>query len=152
VDIVAIIERAGVPIVERVLAEDIRATIGDVAGRRSIILNRNYKIASAGERRWVLAEELGHIMLEHRLVNSTARGTRVVGLLEARRVGYEREARTSAAELLMPFGEVSRRWFALLPEQPEAAVEERVKRLADEFGVTRSAMRVRLQQMKIIEQ
>jgi hypothetical protein len=37
---------------------------------------------SAGERRWVLAEELGHVLLEHRLVDSTAPGTRIVGLLE----------------------------------------------------------------------
>jgi Zn-dependent peptidase ImmA (M78 family) len=152
VDIDLIIEHAGVPVVERGLAGDIRATIGDVAGRRSIILNRNYRMSSAGERRWILAEELGHIMLGHRLVNSTAPGTRGVGLLEARRVGYEREARAFAAELLMPFREVSDRWFALLGLQPEAGVDHRVKRLAADLGVTRAAMRVRLRQMRIIEQ
>ncbi|HLY21553.1 MAG TPA: hypothetical protein VKT83_03710 [bacterium] len=66
---------------------------------------------------------------------------------------YEREARAFAAELLMPFGEVRQRWFALLAERPtvgELSTEERVKRLAGQFGVTPSAMRVRLEQMKLV--
>jgi hypothetical protein len=50
----------------------------------------------------------------------------------------------------MPFAEVSRRWFGLLRERPEGGVDERVARLGTEFGVTRSAMRVRLQQMRIL--
>jgi hypothetical protein len=49
VDIDAIIER-GVPVVERVVEADVRATVGDVAGGRSIILNRAYGISSAGEQ------------------------------------------------------------------------------------------------------
>jgi Zn-dependent peptidase ImmA (M78 family) len=105
------------------------------------------------ERRWVLAEELGHILLGHRLVESTVPGKAAMGLLEERRLLYEREARTFAAELLMPFFEVRKRWFALSQERPvegELSQEDRVKRLADEFGVTPAAMRVRLQQMKLL--
>jgi hypothetical protein len=63
VDVGAIIERGGVSVVERALDKNLRATVGDVAGRRAIILNRNYSIRSSGERRWILAEELGHILL-----------------------------------------------------------------------------------------
>jgi hypothetical protein len=37
VDVQAIIELAGVPVVERVLIDEMRSSIGDVAGRRSII-------------------------------------------------------------------------------------------------------------------
>jgi Zn-dependent peptidase ImmA (M78 family) len=147
VDMDAIIERAGVPVVERALGEGVRATVGDIAGRRSIILNRRHPISSPGERRWILAEELGHVLLDHQLVDSTVPGKAVIGLLEPRRLVYEREARAFAAELLMPFGEVSRRWFALLRERPvegELGTEERVKRLADEFGVTPSAEQMRL--------
>jgi hypothetical protein len=58
VDIEAIIDLAGVPVVERVLLDGIRGTIGDVAGRRAIILNRHHRFSSQQERRWVLAEEL----------------------------------------------------------------------------------------------
>ncbi len=148
----AVIQAAGVPVVERALEEGVRATIGDVAGRRSIILNRDYQIRSAGERRWILAEELGHVVLGHRLVNSDAPGTRVVGLREWRRVLHEREARAFAAELLMPFADVSRRWFASLRARPEQDSAERARRLASEFGVTPSAMRVRLEQMGILRQ
>jgi Zn-dependent peptidase ImmA (M78 family) len=76
-----------------------------------------------------------------------------LGLLEERRLLYEREARAFAAELLMPFAEVRRRWFAISQEHPvegELSTEGRVKRLAEEFAVTPAAMRVRLQQMKLI--
>ena len=37
------------------------------------------------------------------------------------------------------------------PVEGELSLEVRVKRLAEEFGVTTTAMRVRLQQMKLIE-
>src|SRR6202011_1513706 len=76
-----------------------------------------------------------------------------MGLLEERRIIYEREARAFAAELLMPFFEVRKRWFAISQERPvegELSVESRIERLATEFGVTPAAMRVRLQQTKLI--
>ena len=153
VDVEAIIDLAGVPVVERVLLDGIRGTIGDVAGQRSIILNRHHRFSSQQERRWVLAEELGHVLLAHRLVESPQPGKSTIGLLEERRILYEREARAFAAELLMPFFEVRRRWFAISQDRPvegELSLEDRVKRLADEFGVTPAAMRVRLQQMRLI--
>jgi Zn-dependent peptidase ImmA (M78 family) len=143
---------AGVPVVERVLVDGVRGTIGDVAGQRSIILNRHHRFSSQQERRWVLAEELGHVLLGHRLVESTVPGKPTMGLLEERRLLYEREARILAAELLMPFFEVRKRWFALSQERPvegELSQEDRVKRLGDEFGVT-PAMRVPLHQMRLI--
>jgi hypothetical protein len=49
--------------------------------------------------------------------------------------------------------EVRRRWFAISQERPvegELSLEDRVKRLAEEFAVTPAAMRVRLQQMRLI--
>ena len=96
----------------------------------------------------MLAEELGHVLLGHRLVESTQPGKPSIGLKEQRRILYEREARAFAAELLMPFGEVRRRWFGLSPQGMN--IEEMVRRLAEEFRVTPSAMRVRLQQMKTV--
>lgn len=83
----------------------------------------------------------------HRLVERSEPGKPMIGLLEPRRVFYEREARAFAAELLMPFAEVRRRWFAIAQERPvegELSLEARVKRIAEEFGVTPAAMRVRL--------
>ena len=153
VDVQTIIDLAGIPVVERALQDGTRATIGDIAGRRAIILNRKWKFSSENERRFVLAEELGHILMGHKLVESTAPGKPTIGLLEPRRHFYEREAHAFAAELLMPFVEVRRRWFAIAQERPpegELSVEKRVERLAAEFSVTPAAMRIRLQQMKLI--
>lgn len=148
VDVQAIIDLGGIPAVLRALPDDVRATIGDVAGRRSIILNRKWRFSSENEKRWVLAEELGHVLMGHRLVESTEPGKPPIGLLDPRRVSYEKEARAFAAELLMPFAEVRRRWFALSTEGVN--VEEMVRRLADEFEVTPSAMNVRVQQMRLV--
>ncbi len=53
----------------------------------------------------------------------------------------------------MPFFEVRRRWFAVSQEhraEGELNAEERVRRLAEEFGVTPAAMPVRLQQMELV--
>ncbi len=83
----------------------------------------------------------------------SAPGKPTMGLLEERRILYEREARAFAAELLIPFFEVRRRWFVISQERPvegELSLEDRVERLAAEFRVTPAAMRVRLQQMKLI--
>ena len=149
IDVQAIIDLAGIRVLERALPEDTRATIGDVAGGRAIILNRRWRFSSEDERRWVLAEELGHVMLGHKLVESTQPGKPAIGLLEPRRVFYEREARAFAAELLMPFAEVRRRWFGLSPNG--MSVEKMVQQLAKDFGVTPAAMRVRLREMKIVQ-
>lgn len=43
-----------------------------------------------------------HVLLDHKLVNSTVPGRAPIGLLEDQRLIYEREARAFAAELLMP--------------------------------------------------
>ena len=59
-----------------------------------------------------LAEELGYVLMGHRLVESTEPAKPAIGLLEPRRHFYEREARVFAAELLMPFAEVRRRGSA----------------------------------------
>jgi len=61
VDVQAIIERTDIRVVERVLSEGTRGTISDVAGQRTIILNRRHPFSSEEEWRWVLAEELGHV-------------------------------------------------------------------------------------------
>jgi Zn-dependent peptidase ImmA (M78 family) len=92
-------------------------------------------------------------LLGHKLVESTAPGKPTMGLLEERRLIYEVEARVFAAELLMPIREVRHRWVVISREHPpkgELSDEDSVKRLAAEFGVTPAAMRVRLQQMKLM--
>lgn len=151
VDVERLIRAARVALVERDLSDDTRATIGRIGGRRAIILNRRWPFRSEAERRWVLAEELGHVLLDHRLVESTAPGRRQLVLPEEWKTIYEREARAFAAELLMPFEDVRRAWAELtrhpLAPTPE---EDRVRYLARRFGVTPAAMRVRLRELRLL--
>lgn len=55
-----------------------------------IVLNRRYQFTSPAKRLWVLAEELRHVLLEHRLVESNVPSRRP-GLYEPGRAFYERE-------------------------------------------------------------
>lgn len=154
IDVQIIAEALEIPIVERRLPGDVRATIGDIGGRRAIILNRDWHFSSEAERRWVLAEELGHVLMDHRLAESTAPGQPRLGLLEWQRGMYEREAKAFAAELLMPLARVRALWFAESSLQAFSGSEEGeglpIHRLAREFGVTKSAMRVRLEQLRLL--
>jgi len=154
VNVRAVIERAGIPIVEHALPGAVRGTIGDVAGRRAIILNRDWRFSSENERRWVLAEELGHVLLGHELVQSTQPGIAQIGSFEDRRVIYEREARAFAAELLMPVAETRRYWLTADSNRSgvtgEVSTDDIVRTMAQEFGVTPAAMRVRLRELRLI--
>jgi len=47
VDVAGIIESFRIRVVERVLGEETRGTIGDIAGQRAIILNRRWTLASS---------------------------------------------------------------------------------------------------------
>ncbi len=118
-------EASEIALVECRLPEDVRGTMGEIAGRRAIILNRDRQFSSEGERQWVLAEELGHIRLEHQLVESTAPGAHRIGLQEWQRDFYEREARVFAAELLMPLARVRERWFEESAQVGEAQLMQR---------------------------
>ncbi len=156
-DLESIIEVCEISVIERQLPEGVRGTIGEIGGRKAIILNRLWSFSSEGERRWVLAEELGHALLDHRLVESTAPGQPRLGLLEYQRDFYEKEARAFAAELLMPLARVRAQWFeestnlsyALGEEQREETRQRVIRKLAREFGVTATAMRIRLEQLKL---
>jgi len=158
VDLESIIEACEISVVERQLSEGVRGTIGEIGGRKAIILNRFWPFSSEGERRWVLAEELGHVLLAHRLVESTAPGQLRMGLLEYQRDLYEKEARAFAAELLMPLARIRARWFeestnlgyALGEEQREETRKRIIRKLAKEFGVTATAIWIRLEQLKCV--
>jgi hypothetical protein len=96
-------EPIGHPVVDRALPDDTRATIGDIAGRRrSIILNRKWKFSSENERPWVLAEELGHVLLDHKLVEST--DPRQPVAIRARDLPDSRARRTASSRNCRGYG------------------------------------------------
>ena len=156
VDVRKIAEELGYPVVERALPSGQRGTIGR-DGDRIVI-----SIASRGhtdaELRWIVAEELGHAALGHTaLVASSAPGA-APAMPEPRRREEEREARAFAAEILMPAEKVRARFAELAPRidrslgmrQRETETDEVVHLLARMFGVTPTALRFRLQELRLL--
>lgn len=127
-------------------------------GEVALLVNREYAFRSEAERRWVLAEELGHAVLGHlALVASDAPGD-PTALREPDRRRVEEAARAFAAELLMPAAEVRTRFTRLQQgadrpagaRERDEAVRRAVAELARSFEVSPSAMRVRLEELGLL--
>ena len=158
VDVERIAGQLGYPVLERALPAGEKGTIGRDDGHTVIVLNRVRVGHAEGERRWVIAEELGHAILEHStLVASSAPGA-APAVAEPRRRIEEREAKVFAAEILMPEEKVRARFAELAPRiyralglrQRQTETDEVVAALARMFGVSSSAMRVRLEELDLL--
>jgi len=157
VDIQHIAEQHGYPVRERPLPEGERGTIAREGDHTVIVINRELVGRSEAERRWVIAEELGHAILEHStLVASSTPGR--PGIAEPRRRAEEREAKRFAAEVLMPEEKVRGRFAELAPRiyqalglrQRQTETDEVIAALARMFAVSPLAMRVRLEELSLI--
>jgi IrrE N-terminal-like domain len=157
VDIRRLAEHLGYPVHDRPLPPGERGTIGR-DGDRVVIAVSSHAGYTDAERRWVIAEELGHAMLGHTaLVASSAPGAGPA-VAEPRRRDEEREARAFAAEILMPEEKVRARYAELSPRidqtlglrQREAESDDVVHAMARMFGVTPTAMRVRLEELELL--
>jgi len=158
VDIERIAEACGYPVRERPLPPGERGTIARDGDYTVIVINRDRPGQSAAERRWIVAEELGHAVLAHStLVASSAPGA-TPAIQERRRREAEREAKTFASEMLMPEEKVRGRFAELAPRiyrtlglrHREAEIGEVVVTMARMFGVTPTAMRLRLEELDLI--
>ncbi|TMJ12599.1 MAG: ImmA/IrrE family metallo-endopeptidase [Bacillati bacterium ANGP1] len=124
-----------------------------------IVINRD-RIGSDAERRWVIAEELGHAVLEHSTLVASAAPERPLAVPEPRRRAEEREARRFAAEVLMPEEKVRGRFAELAPRiyralglrQRQAETDEVIAALAGMFAVSQLAMRIRLEELRLIQE
>lgn len=158
VDVQRLAEQCGYPVRERSLRTGERGTIARDGDRTVIVINRDRPWQTDAERRWVIAEELGHALLEHStlVASSTPDGAPVVP--EPRRRAEERAAKAFAAELLMPESAVRTRFKELAPRidrtlglrQRESEIDEVVRTLARTFGVTPTAMRLRLEELDLL--
>ncbi|MDQ7843807.1 MAG: ImmA/IrrE family metallo-endopeptidase [Armatimonadota bacterium] len=158
VDVEGLAEALGYPVRWRALPAGQRGGIEGGPDRPVLVLNREYPFRSDAERRWAVAEELAHAVLGHSaLVASEAPGQPPV-IREPARALQEREARVFAAELLMPAGAVRRAFEqaqtsilrALGPEERARAVDRVVGDLAEQFRVSRQAMRLRLTELELL--
>lgn len=158
VDVEAIAERLGYPVRWRAMPEGYRGGIEGDAGHRVLVLNRDHPYRSDAERRWVLAEELAHAVLGHTTLAASESASREPKMMEDSRRASEIDARSFAAELLMPAAEVRRTYAreqsiilrALGSEERAQAVKTVVADLAREFRVSQQAMRIRLGQLGLL--
>jgi hypothetical protein len=157
VDVRRLAEQLGYPVHDRPLASGQRGTIGR-DGDRVVISVSSHAGYTDAERRWVIAEELGHAMLGHTaLVASSAPGA-APAVAEPRRREEEREARAFAAEILMPEEKLRARHAELAPRidqtlglrQREMETDDVVRAMARMFGVTPTAMRLRLEELELL--
>ncbi|HKX16541.1 MAG TPA: ImmA/IrrE family metallo-endopeptidase, partial [bacterium] len=156
VDVRKIAEELGYPVLERTLPPGQRGTIGRDGGR--VVISVSSRGHTDGELRWIIAEELGHAALGHTaLVASSAPGA-APAIAEPRRREEEREARAFAAEVLMPEEKIRTRFAELAPRidqslgmrQRETETDEVVHVLARMFGVTPTALRLRLEELSLL--
>ena len=156
VDVRKIAEELGYPVVERALPPGQRGTIGRDGAR--VLISISSRGHTDAELRWIIAEELGHAALGHTaLVASSAPGA-APAIAEPRRREEEREARAFAAEILMPEEKVRTRFAELAPRidqslgmrQRETETDDVVQLLARMFGVTPTALRRRLGELKLL--
>jgi hypothetical protein len=158
VDIDAVARHCGYPVRERPLPASERGTIAREDGQTVIVINRDRIGRSEAERRWVVAEELGHAILEHSALVASASPGQPLGIAEPRRRAEEREAKRFAAEVLMPEDKVRGRFAELAPRiyqalglrQRQAQTDDVVAALAGMFAVSPLAMRVRLEELNLI--
>lgn len=158
VDVEALAEQLGFPVRWRSLPRQQRGGLAGDAGGPVLVLNRDYAFRGETERRWAVAEELGHAVLAHgTLVASDEPGVPPV-MHEPARAAQEREARAFAAELLMPAAAVRRAFEreqsivlrALGAEERAQAARTVIADLAREFRVSQEAMRIRLGELDLL--
>lgn len=158
VDIERIAEEQGYPVRERVLPEGTRGTIARDGDHTVIAIDRNRVGRFAAERRWVIAEELGHAILEHSTLVASSVPGGAPAIPEPRRRTEEREAKRFAAEILMPEERVRGRFTEMAPRihqalglrQRQVETDEVVGVLARMFAVSPLAMRIRLEELNLI--
>ncbi|MDQ7851119.1 MAG: ImmA/IrrE family metallo-endopeptidase [Armatimonadota bacterium] len=135
-----------------------RGGIARRAGRETLVLNRAYPFRSAAERRWVVAEELGHAVLGHTALAASTTAEGPAALREPLRTQEERAGKAFAAELLMPAAEVRAEFRRMQPRLRRAAGRHQraellqgiVTDLAHTFQVSPAAMRRRLEDLGLL--
>lgn len=158
VDVEGLAERLGYPVRWRALPAGRRGGVEGDPEHRILVLNKEYPFRSDVERRWAVAEELAHAMLGHGTLVASEEPGRDRVMLEPARQVQEREARTFAAELLMPAAEIRRAFLreqgiilrAVGGEERTRAIRTVIADLARELRVSQQAMRIRLAELGLV--
>jgi Zn-dependent peptidase ImmA (M78 family) len=131
-------EKLGYTMYDFAVNEDNEHVSGAVLyDKKQILLNPK---ENARRRIFTLAHEIGHIVLEHRAGNDRMVDTRSDLVFPLKRT-KEYEANEFAGELLMPEEEFRKEWN----EKKGLSLTDRVGHMTKEFGVSFSAVTVRLE-------
>lgn len=158
VDVEGLAERLGYPVRWRNLPREQRGGIEGETDHRVLVLNREYPFRSDVERRWAVAEELAHAVMGHASLVASDEPGRARIIPEPERIRQERDAKSFAAELLMPAAAVRRAFErgqnvilrALGVGERAQAIRAVVADLAREFRVSQQAMRLRLAELDLL--
>jgi Zn-dependent peptidase ImmA (M78 family) len=158
VDVEGLAERLGYPVRWRNLPREQRGGIEGETDYRVLVLNREYPFRSDVERRWAVAEELAHAVLGHASLVASDEPGRARIIPEPERIRQERDAKSFAAELLMPAAAVRGAFErgqnvilrALGAGERAQAIRAVVADLAREFRVSQQAMRLRLAELDLL--
>jgi Zn-dependent peptidase ImmA (M78 family) len=142
VDVIKVAERLGIHIYYEQFAEEIDGLYLLVPGAPPVIAINNSYLKPPGRQRFTTAHEIGHHLLGRRLASHS----RIFSLdsLKTRKTLIERACDRFAALLLMP-EHLVRKWFDELSSNPS----HRVAIMAERFGVSLWAMRVRLKELEL---
>lgn len=157
-DVEALAERLGYPVRWRSLGAAYRGGLEGDSEHRILILNRDYPFRSDGERRWAVAEELGHAVLGHTALAASDVPGGAPRMRERMRAGEEVHAKAFAAELLMPAAVVRAAFQRLEPtilrtlgtNDRDRAIRTVIADLAREFRVSQHALRIRLRELGLL--
>jgi len=140
VDLDLVAGKLGLRIYREQFVEEIDGLYLQIPGAPPIVAVNSSPFKPAARQRFTIAHEIGHHLLSGRFV----RGSKVFFIdgADTRRSLLEKACDRFAALLLMP-EEMVRLWFGEL----SANRENRVAIMAERFGVSSAAMRVRLQEL-----
>lgn len=140
VDLERVADRLGIRLYREPFVEEIDGIYIRIPGVPPVVAVNSSPFKPLSRQRFTIAHEIGHHLLSGRFV----RGARVFFIdgADTSRSMLERACDRFAALLLMP-EDMVRLWFGEL----SANRENRVAIMAERFGVSSAAMRVRLQEL-----
>lgn len=142
VDVDRVAAKLGIDLYRQEFVEEIDGLYLQIPGAPPVIAVNNSYLKPLGRQRFTAAHEIGHHLLCQRMASKSR--LFYIDSVKTRKNSIERSCDRFAALLLMP-EQLTRQWF----EELAANRENRVAIMAERFGVSPWAMRVRLRELEL---
>lgn len=140
VDVELVAKKLGIDIYRKEFVQEIDGLYLRVPGAPPVVAVNNSYLKPPGRQRFTAAHEIGHHLLCRHI--QTKSRLFYIDSVKTRKTALERACDRFAALLLMP-EPIVRQWF----DELSANRENRVAIMSERFGVSASAMRVRLREL-----